>query len=349
MTPLNFLALFHLFLSGSSIFTPEQLKATFIDPKANHTHEIDPLKLCQEYSEFEKSEDRKLLDIGLAELPKRENIDRLYGHDVCGRKIYDIKFNNAPAAVRIMSRDDFESDIKNELYFWIKTFVSHPEDALSFKFCLYDKKKFYLVTEFMEGDLSNFASDFKFSFSAKQKLQLLRRMVEIVSHVQELNISHQDIKPQNFVIRYTSPDEYTLKIFGFLLAEEKAEKNSLLGSLPFMPPESLQEQNAYRNQSGDIWAIGMTLLSLLTDTYMLDFQCYSVSYTSDCYSRLRKNIIEYFSDAFRFKDRSITKISDAENIMDVILLMLDYSPINRPSAADVIKRLEHLEVNSKII
>lgn len=349
MTPLKFVALFHLFLAGSCFLTREQLKETFIDSTANPTHEIDPTKLCQEYSLFVASEEGQLIKPALAELHSPEK-NKLYTHyDSSSRKIYEVQFKDAPAAVKLVSRAKFETKIRSELYYWIKTFVSFPEDVLEFKFCVYDKSYFYLVTEDMVEDMGDFSDNFRLNFSRKRQLGLLRRLVEILSHVQSLGIAHQEIFPGSFLIQYRYPaQQYKIKISGFLKAAEAGKQNPLAGRLMYAPPESLQIKDSYSSSSGDIWGMGITFLKLATNDSMVYVGCYD-EFTLECYDLLQDLVFHNFNYEYGFKGRTSTKLSEAENIMEVTASMLTYSPSGRPSAADVIKQLEHLESITEII
>lgn len=121
---------------------------------------------------------------------------------------YKIVFDKVPSAFQLVNRKNAGSDIRSELYYWIKTFASSPKDVFEFKFCLYDKNYYFIVTERINGNLSALSGEFREKFSMKQQLILLKRMAEILANVHKLGIVHQDIKPQNFLFRYKKPDEY---------------------------------------------------------------------------------------------------------------------------------------------
>jgi serine/threonine protein kinase len=75
-------------------------------------------------------------------------------------------------------------------------------------------------------------------------------------------IAHRDIKPENILL--SDHDEIKLSDFG--LGTQEMESENQKGTKMFMPPEcnNSEGKKVTRTQSADIWALGITLIILLT-------------------------------------------------------------------------------------
>ena len=82
-------------------------------------------------------------------------------------------------------------------------------------------------------------------------------MLSLVHNV--AHIAHRDIKPENILL--SEHDEVKLSDFGLGTHKIKGKKSA--GTPLFMPPEGSGNQDI-SNHAGDIWALGVTLLVMLT-------------------------------------------------------------------------------------
>lgn len=88
-----------------------------------------------------------------------------------------------------------------------------------------------------------------------------------VKHLHEQNVCHRDIKPENIM----TDDQENLKLCDFGLATTLAEngtiipemKNSIVGTMPYQSPQLIMTEK-YRGDKADVFALGKTLLYLLT-------------------------------------------------------------------------------------
>jgi len=80
-------------------------------------------------------------------------------------------------------------------------------------------------------------------------------LTEVMQYVHEKNIIHHDIKPDNILFS----EDRTIKISDFGVA------NTSMGTTPYMSPEALiWDISAVMDERVDIYALGVTLLELLT-------------------------------------------------------------------------------------
>ncbi|CAF1002927.1 unnamed protein product [Rotaria sordida] len=124
-------------------------------------------------------------------------------------------------------------------------------------------KECYLITEFMHhGSLANVINDRNEKISLRRKLSMA---CHIVSGMQKLHahcMIHRDIRPDNILVS----SNYTAKIgdMGIAHVFNPAEKHTLMGCLPFMPPEFHRGSSQY-DQSLDVFTYGLTLNELFTE------------------------------------------------------------------------------------
>jgi len=88
-----------------------------------------------------------------------------------------------------------------------------------------------------------------------------------LAHRSDPPLIHRDIKPQNILVGYAT-DGLRARVSDFGLAKQVNELTlhaTAAGTLAFKPPEVFQKQKG-DSVAADIWALGVTLYWLLTDT-----------------------------------------------------------------------------------
>lgn len=139
-----------------------------------------------------------------------------------------------------------------------------------------------------------------------------------------------------------------MRLFGFYISrEEKFVSN--IGAWGFMPPESFQGEKSFKDKPADIWALGMAFLNMYTNDIFLNESCHKILYTPACYKNLMNRVASAFSQKFGLKQREITMFGEAEKFMEVIQMILNFDSKSRPSAIEIVKKLENLIGNLELI
>lgn len=133
---------------------------------------------------------------------------------------------------------------------------------------LYDYYKFgdyvYLLMEYCPKDLHTELKE-QYTLSEDVLQRYIHDILVCIKVCHDAKISHNDIKPANFLI-----DKYgRIKVCDFGLSRMYSENettNSYKGTFFFMSPEILRKSK-YNPIKADIWALGVTFFNMATGTY----------------------------------------------------------------------------------
>ncbi|MBW4585824.1 serine/threonine protein kinase [Aetokthonos hydrillicola Thurmond2011] len=130
---------------------------------------------------------------------------------------------------------------------------------------------FYLVHEFIEGtNLATLVEEAGI-FSETQIWYVLESLLPVVEHISNLDIIHSDIKPENIILRSSTPltsswenQEDLVLVGGYynLLTTEGG-----IGSPEYAAPEQVKEKPV---NASDLYSLGVTCIYLLTQISPFD-------------------------------------------------------------------------------
>ncbi|MBE9047779.1 tetratricopeptide repeat protein [Pleurocapsales cyanobacterium LEGE 10410] len=147
----------------------------------------------------------------------------------------------------------------------IPKFIGHFED----------KKQFYLVLEFIEGE--EFEQEVhRRILNEAQAIQFLIDILEILKSVHRQGIIHRDIKPSNLIRRKQDGkmiliDFGAVKEIGTLAfnTSKQQVQTQIIGTPGYMPPEQNHGKPVY---SSDIYALGKTVIFGMTNKSPTDWE-----------------------------------------------------------------------------
>lgn len=127
-----------------------------------------------------------------------------------------------------------------------------------------ENNEFFLVQEYIEGKTIFKELKEKGKYSEKEVLILLEEIISILVFIQEYNLIHRDIKPDN-IIRRNSDHSIVLIDFGAVkqISRQNDQKTVIIGNEGYAAPEQLAGQPSL---SSDIYATGMVAIHCLTGT-----------------------------------------------------------------------------------
>lgn len=121
----------------------------------------------------------------------------------------------------------------------------------------------FLVMDYIEGNSLREIS-LTSTHSLIEKLQIARRILEILSAVHAAGIVHCDLKPDNALIDRSG--QIFLTDFGLARKAETRERGSdpPAGTVAYMAPEQLESAFGSISPATDLYSLGMILVELLT-------------------------------------------------------------------------------------
>jgi WD40 repeat protein/serine/threonine protein kinase len=150
--------------------------------------------------------------------------------------------------------------------------------------------------------------------------RIARQVGEALSHAHARGVLHRDVKPSNIMV---TPDGRALLLDFGLAHLEGASRltrtGTQLGSLPYMPPESLRGEVKDLGPRSDVYSLGVVLYELLT---------LRVPYFAESTEATRAGIIAGQAESVRARNRAVPW--DAETIC---LTAMERDPARRYACA----------------
>lgn len=228
------------------------------------------------------------------------------------------QLNSEIEIIKMLSRKD-----SNEEYTY------HP-NIIQFLGCAYSHDELCIVMELVEGgDLCDKIRK-EDKLSETSAAHLFGQMISAIYHVHKNNISHRDIKLENFVI----DTKNNVKLIDFGLSAKGQVFTDKVGSDLYMAPEILMLYN-YNGMIADIWSLGMCLFAMVNGF---------IPFTS-----MKKSA--WFNYMKKLKDtqtstQTNTKPNHASSTLHIILELYNEECVFSTDLVDLINKM--LYVNPKI-
>ncbi len=212
--------------------------------------------------------------------------------------------------------------------------MSRQRNILSLK--SFDGRLFALYVEHLPRSLSRGINS---PFAPSDAHIILRDMSSALAYLESECIAHNDIKPGN--ITYSPQRGAVLIDFG--LATSRDERESSGGTPWYVPPEFAYRTES-RNASGDIFALGVTMLYVLRKAAL-----------PEVYGRgwLIRDVVQPTSEARRQMEAWMAEIATAQNhlartdlIEGLVYRMVDPDCHARVRATHIVAAIEASELSA---
>ncbi|CAG9331684.1 unnamed protein product [Blepharisma stoltei] len=132
-----------------------------------------------------------------------------------------------------------------------------------------DSSSLYLVTEYCSGGKLLDKIITRRVFSEKEAASIILKILKTIFYLHANNISHRDIKPDNFLFENNS-EKAELKLIDFGLSKicgSEARISSVVGTPQYVAPEVLEGNY---DSKCDLWSLGAIMYLMLTGKMAMD-------------------------------------------------------------------------------
>lgn len=196
--------------------------------------------------------------------------------------------------------------------------------------------RYYLVTDKVDGkkvSMAHFST-----LNSARKLALLKSIAYCFKDLHSAGVVHFDVKPDNILIKETRSHNYAAKLIDFdsgFLKGDKLEDEELGGDLTYLAPETflgICGEDVKPDEKADIFALGLVFH---------EYYCGRLPFYDE-------SEYEYPYEAALDKGMLTPDTSRIPvEICKLIVAMLDVDPKNRPSADDIVNKLDELSTNER--
>lgn len=202
----------------------------------------------------------------------------IFGEGTFG-KVTKIKQNNSILALKQFKKSDAEINLKGiysvrefDVAYRCKNcfFLTQIEGIVPLKHNDERYDNYGMLMEYYDWDLLTYFPKIKKN-NAKNLLKKKLIMVECLLGLEYLSkqgIFHNDIKPENILLRETEDDIVEIQICDFGLATFWPEKRAC--TVNYRPPEMCINTKKFDNRS-DIWSLGCVFYELVTGKQFIDY------------------------------------------------------------------------------
>jgi serine/threonine protein kinase len=153
-------------------------------------------------------------------------------------------------------RAHFEVQLRREIE--IQSHLRHPNILRMYGY-FYDETHVYLILEYCVGGELYKKLREKKQFDEKRSARMLLQLSNALSCCHSKCVFHRDIKPENLLVGKNG--EIKLADFGWSVHAISSRRNTMCGTLDYLPPEIVKHQK--HDEKVDIWSLGILLYEFL--------------------------------------------------------------------------------------
>ena len=201
--------------------------------------------------------------------------------------------------------------------------------------------KYMVLQETLETDFKKPATCIKFlnKFTPIERIKKYRDLAMGLVKMHSLNISHEDLKPENIMTNDKNFSNFKIIDMGMVCSTSE----QVIGGSPlFNSPEKISNRNARCNPKHDIWALGLTIASIegnmdyifsgITESCFRDkFEKYY------CYNKLLRNV-----------ETVLNMVFGRNNIFSkLVISMISFNCSERPTAQNIVDDIDSMTNQEK--
>lgn len=167
-------------------------------------------------------------------------------------------------ALKVLNKDEIRAQ-KAELHvrreIEVHSNLRH-HGVLNFLGWFHDSRRIFLMLEFAAGGELYKVLRKERRFKESKAARYVAQVAHALHHLHTKNIMHRDIKPENILLGLHG--ELKLADFGYSVHAPSDRRETLCGTLDYLPPEMLATRNARYTKAVDQWTLGVLTYEFLT-------------------------------------------------------------------------------------
>lgn len=155
--------------------------------------------------------------------------------------------------------DGAEVHVRREIE--VHSNLKHP-GIISFYGWFHDRRRIFLLIEYASGGELYKTLRKEGRFSERRAAKYAAQVAESLRYLHSKNVMHRDLKPENILIGLHG--EMKLADFGYSVHAPSNRRETLCGTLDYLPPEMLRPGRPQYNKAVDQWTLGVLTYEFLT-------------------------------------------------------------------------------------
>ncbi|KAI0537452.1 serine/threonine-protein kinase [Xylaria digitata] len=157
-----------------------------------------------------------------------------------------------------ITREKAEMHVRREIE--VHSNLRHP-GILGFYGWFHDSRRIFLILEYAAGGELFKILQREGSFSEKRAARYIAQVTSSLMYLHSKNVMHRDMKPENILIGLYG--ELKLADFGYSVHAPSNRRDTLCGTLDYLPPEMLRSSQPSYTKAVDQWTLGVLTYEFL--------------------------------------------------------------------------------------
>lgn len=156
-----------------------------------------------------------------------------------------------------LQRAQSEHQLRREIE--IQSHLKHPNILRMYGY-FYDESRIFLILEYAAGgELYKELRKYK-RFDERRAASYISQMASALNYCHSQKVIHRDIKPEN-ILMGLGGESIKLADFGWSVHAPSLRRNTLCGTLDYLPPEMINGKG--HTEKADLWSLGILLYEFL--------------------------------------------------------------------------------------